>query len=114
MLVKKPPIETLVDSFAYEEYLSDDGDWGQSEYGESVVIDNCRIDRGSRYSNSASGKQLLYNAVIFCYPDLTTPCPRFAEKSKITYDGTEHVITSIDTVMEPYESKVYCYELEVV
>ena len=26
--MKKPPIETMIDSFVYHEYLSDDGDWG--------------------------------------------------------------------------------------
>lgn len=113
-MVKKPPLETLVDSFVYHEYVSDDGDWGQAEYAEPVTIKHCRIDRGSAYSSSASGKQLLYNAVIFCYPDLTTPCPDFKEQSKLVYDGVEHVITKIDKVIGPYSSNVYCYELEVV
>ena len=114
MLVKKPPLETLVDSFIYEEYLSDDGDWGKAEYAPEKEIKNVRIDRGSQYSNSSSGKQLLYNAVIFCYPNLTTPCPKFVEQSRITIGNRTMIITKVDTVVEPYEPKVYCYELEVV
>ena len=110
----KPPIETMIDSFVYHEYLSDDGDWGKPEYAEPVEITKCRIDRGSNYSSSASGKQLIYNGLLFCYPGMTTPCPEFKEQSKLVYDGKEHIITKLVTVMEPYENKVYCYELEVV
>ncbi len=107
-------METLVDSFFYEEYLSDDGDWGKSEYAPKKEIKNVRIDRGSQYSRSSSGKQLLYNALIFCYPGLTLPCPEFKEQSRLTVGNRTMIITKIDTVYEPYEDKVYCYEIEVV
>ena len=63
---------------------------------------------------SPSGKQLLYNAVIFCYKGLTDPLPKFKEQSIVIYDGQEHIITKIDTVTEAYSSDVYSYELEVV
>ena len=114
MLVKKPPIEVMIDSFEYHEYLSDDGDWGKPEYADKVDVSKCRIDRGSQYTNATSGKQLLYNGVVFCYPGITTPCPIFKEQSKLIYDGHDHVIAKVITVMEPYDNSVYCYELEVV
>ena len=112
--MKKPPIETMIDSFVYHEYISDDGDWGKPEYAEPVTINKCRIDRGSQYSNSASGKQLLYSGLLFCYTDMTTPCLEFKEQSKIVYDGKEHIVTKVITVMEACENKVYCHELEAV
>ncbi|HGF8314842.1 minor capsid protein [Enterococcus hirae] len=113
MVMSKPPKEFLVDSFIYREYLGE-GDYNKPVYGDYVTIEYCRIDRGSQYSFSSSGKQLLYNAVIFCYKDLTTPLPEFKEQSLVIYDGKEHVITNIDTITESYSDLIYSYELEVI
>lgn len=109
----KPPKEFLVDSFIYREYLGE-GDWNKPEYGEEKTISFCRIDRGSQYTFSTNGKQLLYNAVVFCYKDLTTPLPEFKEQSLVIYDGKEHVITKIEKISEAYSNTVYSYELEVI
>ncbi|EOD7435755.1 putative minor capsid protein [Enterococcus faecium] len=113
MVMPKPPVQFLVDSFIYREYLGE-GDYNKPIYGDDVIIENCRIDRGSQYTFSTSGKQLLYNAVIFCYEGLTTPLPLFKKQSLIIYDGKEHILTKIDTVTEAYSNIVYSYELEVV
>lgn len=113
MVMSKPPKEFLVDSFIYREYLGE-GDYNKSVYGDYVTIENCRIDRGSQYTFSSNGKQLLYNAVIFCYKDLTTPLLEFKEQSLVIYDGKEHVITKIEKISEAYSNTVYSYELEVI
>ncbi len=113
MVMPKPPVQFLVDSFIYREYLGE-GDYNETFYGDYVTIENCRIDRGSQYTFSSNGKQLLYNAVIFCYEGLTTPLPLFKEQSLIIYDGKEHILKKIDTVTEAYSNIVYSYELEVV
>lgn len=83
-------------------------------YKEPILIEYCRIDRGSQYTFSSSGKQLLYNGLIFCYHELTTPLPEFKEQSVVIYDDKEHVITKVDTVIEAYSNDVYSYEIEVV
>lgn len=113
MVIPKPPVQFLVDSFIYREYLGE-GDYNQPIYGDYLTIKNCRIDRGGQYSFSPSGKQLLYNAVIFCYEGLTTPLPTFKEQSLVIYDGKEHVITKIEKISEAYSNTVYSYELEVI
>ncbi|MCK6147340.1 putative minor capsid protein [Enterococcus hirae] len=113
MLMLKPPKKFLVDSFIYREYLGE-GDYNKPIYGDYATIENCRIDRGSQYTFSSSGKQLLYNAVIFCYEGLTTPLPTFKEQSLVIYDGKEHVITKVDTVIDAYSKTIYSYELEAV
>lgn len=109
----KPPLEMLVDKFTYEEYLGE-GDWGQASFGEPIEVKNVRIDRGTVYSTSQNGKQIIYNGVIFCYAGLAVPMQDFKEQSRITYDGTQHIITRIDKITEPFSSDLYCYELEVV
>ena len=113
MLMPKPPKKFLVDSFEYIEYLGE-GDWNKPVYKEPILIEYCRIDRGSQYTFSSSGKQLLYNGLIFCYHELTTPLPEFKEQSVVIYDDKEHVITKVDTVIEAYSNDVYSYEIEVV
>lgn len=109
----KPPIEFCIDSFVYKEYIGLNN-WSEPEYAEPITIEHCRIDRGTEYSSTASGKQLLYNAVVFCYQDITTPLPEFKAESALVFDDIEHVITKVIPIYEAYEKKLYSYELEVV
>lgn len=113
MLMPKPPKEFLVDSFIYKEYLGE-GDWNEPEYAKPITIIGCRIDRGSQYSFGASGKQLLFNGLIFCYAGLTNPLPEFKNQSLVVYDGQEHTLTNVVTVTEAYSDQIYSYEIEVV
>lgn len=113
MLMPKPPKEFLVDSFIYKEYLGE-GDWNESEYAKPITIIGCRIDRGSQYSFGPSGKQLLFNGLIFCYAGLTSPLPDFKNQSLVVYDGQNHTITNVVPVTEAYSDQIYSYEIEVV
>ena len=113
MKMPKPPIEFLVDSFSYQE-ISGRNDWNEPIYSEPVTVNNCRIDRGASYSHTGTGKQLLYNAVIFCYADLTNPIPDFKPEALITYDNQEHTITKVIPITEAYSTELYAYEIEVV
>ena len=108
----KPPKEFCIDSFEYKEYAGDG--WDGPQYKESVTIRNCRIDRGSEYSSTTSGKVLLYNAVIFCYEGITTPLPEFKTESIIRFNDQDHKVTKVIPIYEAYEQKLYSYELEVV
>lgn len=109
----KPPLDFLIDSFEYVEYLGDNN-WSEPEYAEPVLIEHCRIDRGAEYTSTASGKQLLYNAVVFCYYGMTTPLPEFKTQSVLVFDGKDHVVTKVIPIYEAYSTTIYSYELEVV
>jgi len=110
----KVPKKFCIDEFIYKEYLGGDDRWGDVEYAEPITIKHCRIDRGAEYSQSTAGKQLLYNAVVFCYEGITTPLPEFKMQSIIIFDGQEHKITKVIPIYEAYEKTLYSYELEVV
>lgn len=112
MVMPKPPKDFCIDDFIYEEFIKDG--WNGAGYEPPIIIKNARIDRGSEYSSSASGKQLLYNSLIFCYEGITTPIPTFKEQSKIVFDGKEHIITKVIPIYEAYDKVIYSYELEVV
>lgn len=109
----KPPLDFLVDSFEYKAFIGE-GDYNKPEYAASITIERCRIDRGTQYSFSPSGKQVLYNGLILCYADLTEPMPEFTTQSLVVYDGQEHTITNVVTVTEAYSNDIYSYELEVL
>ncbi|KAA0941689.1 minor capsid protein [Sporosarcina sp. ANT_H38] len=109
----KPPIEFCVDSFVYKEYTGTNN-YSEPIYKDPITIERCRIDRGAAYTSTTSGKQLLYNAVVFCYEGMTTPLPVFKVQSVLEYDGNEHAITKVIPNLEAYSATIYSYELEVV
>lgn len=114
MSMPKPPKDFCIDSFQYKEYKGLDG-WSEPEYKKVLDIEHCRIDRGAEYTADAAGKQLLYNAVVFCYAGITEPLPaEFKVQSLLVFDGQEHTVTKVIPIYEAYEKKIYSYELEVI
>lgn len=113
MVMPKLPKEFCIDSFEYKEYQGDNN-WSEPVYADAVTINHCRIDRGSQYTSATSGKQLLYNALIFCYAGITEPLLDFKAQSMLVFDGKEHVVTKVIPVYEAYSQNIYSYELEVV
>lgn len=112
MVMPKPPEDFCVDSFDYHDFVEDG--WNGPIYKEPVSIKRCRIDRGAEYSQSTNGKQLLYNAVVFCYEGITDPMPEFKTQSKICFDDQDHTVTKVIPIYEAYDNVIYSYELEVV
>lgn len=112
-MMPKPPKEFCIDSFEYKEYTGLNN-WSERQYAEGITINSCRIDRGAEFTSSTTGKQLLYNGIVFCYKDITTPLPSFKVESKVIYDDVEHVITKVIPIYEAYTKKLYSYELEVI
>lgn|SRR5690625_447574 len=113
MVIPKPPKEFCIDEFEYKEYLGEDS-WSEPIYADPVLVKHCRIDRGAEYTTTTSGKQLLYNAVVFCYKGITTPMPDFKTQSIIHFDGIDHKVTKVIPIYEPYKKTIYSYELEVI
>lgn len=109
----KPPKEFCIDDFIYKEYIGLNN-WSEPVYATPIIIKNSRIDRGAEYSSTTSGKQLLYNAVVFCYEGITTPLPVFKPQSVLIFDDQEHVVTKVIPIYEAYDQTIYSYELEVV
>lgn len=111
-MMPKPPKKFCVDSFEYKGFIKDG--WNGAEYQDSVLIEHCRIDRTAQYTSQTTGKQLLYNAVVFCYEGITTPLPEFKTESILVFDGKEHKVTDVIPIHEAYSPTIYSYELEVV
>lgn len=112
-MMKKPPLKFLVDSFQYKEPIGRN-DWNEPIYADAIEVENCRIDREAVYTSRASGRELLYNAVIFCYSGLTEPMPDFETEGIVIFDGKEQRINKVIPVKEPYYDRIYSYEIEVL
>ena len=112
-MMPKPPSKFCIDSFIYKEYIGEDR-WSKPEYAAPALIEHCRIDRTAQYTSTTAGKQLLYNAVVFCYEGITTPLPVFKNESVLVFDGQEHKATNVIPIYEAYSAIIYSYELEVV
>lgn len=109
----KPPADFCIDSFKYKEKTGENR-YSEPEYAPAVKIEHCRIDRGAEYTSTTSGKQLLYNAIVFCYEGITTPLPAFKVESVLFFDDLDHVVTKVIPIYEAYDNTIYSYELEVV
>jgi len=113
MRLPKPKKSYCTESFVYREYLGENK-WSEPAYAEPVTIENCRIDRWPEFTSTASGRQILYNAVIYCYAGITNPLPEFKMQSIIHFDGRDHTVTKVIPIYEPFRRSLYSYELEVV
>lgn len=113
MIIPKPPKETLVDRIIYHKY-KDTNDYGKDVFEDGIEIDFVRIDRTPSYSFSSAGRDLKYRAVIFAYTGLTYPTVEFTLRSKIVFDGEEHIVTNVIPNTEPYSNDLYSVEVEVV
>ncbi|PAE27911.1 minor capsid protein [Paenibacillus sp. 7884-2] len=113
MVMPKPPADFCIDSFEYKEKTGENR-FSEPVYAKPILIEHCRIDRGAEYTSTTSGKQLLYNAVIFCYEGITTPMPAFKAESILHFDEQDHIVTKVIPNHEAYDNAIYSYELEVV
>jgi hypothetical protein len=113
MVIPRPPVESLVDTIVYEKITGKD-DYQKPQYDAPITVSNVRIDRTTKYSYTSDGRDILWNAVIFCYTGLSKPMQDFTEESRVTFDGKGHIIRNVLKNCEPYSPEVYSIELEVV
>lgn len=114
MKLPKPPTNVLTDSFIYKEYRGETGDWNKAEYEDPVTVERCKIDRASAYAVSGKEKKEVYDAVIYCYPTVTTNEITFTKQSIVIFGEKEYKIVRVVEVREPFSAGIYCYEIEVI
>lgn len=112
-MMPKPPKDFCIDSFEYKEYIGLN-EWSEPSFAKPITIEHCRIDRSAQYTSTTSGKQLLFNAIVFCFEGITTPLLDFKAESILYFDGKDHVVTDVIPIYEAYSKTIYSYELEVV
>ncbi|MQS44246.1 putative minor capsid protein [Companilactobacillus mishanensis] len=91
-------------------------DWGKPKY-EDVKITHCVVQPQTVFSGSNNDRQIVANAIVFFYAQITTPMPtldRDSVGSTITFDKHEYTITQIVDNRDPFGNEVWSYELEVL
>lgn len=102
----------LVDTFEYHEFIGED-DYQEAQYADSVTVKFARIDRSTVFTRSAKNETIQANAVI--YADNThTTVKEFEEKSKVTFDGKDYIITKVIPKIDIASARIAGYELEVI
>lgn len=112
------PVNKLLvgDSVTFTALGGKTNDYGDPEYGEPVTINNCRLQLQTVYTGTNDQRQLIANAVIFLYADLTKPWQTFSKDSLgsvFTYRGVDYTLVSITELMQPGTNDLYGYELQV-
>ena len=93
----------------------------KDKYGKQTqvdtIINNCVVQQETIYSGTNNGRQVVANAVIFLYSDVTTPIPKLDKTSqgnKIIFEGVEYTIQRIVDNRNPLNNEVWSYEVEVL
>lgn len=119
LLVSKIP--TIPKKYANQQVIYRMPSGAKDKYGKQTqvdtIINNCVVQQETIYSGTNNGRQVVANAVIFLYSDVTTPIPKLGKTSqgnKIIFEGVEYAIQRIVDNRNPLNNKVWSYEVEVL
>lgn len=91
-------------------------------YGRKVAtwegdIANCVVNMQTTYSGTNNDRQIVANGLVMIYAGFSNPVPTLTKEnleSKLTYQGQEYTVKSINRFDQPGTEDLYCYELEVI
>lgn len=93
----------------------------KDKYGKQTqvdtIINNCVVQQETIYSGTNNGRQVVANAVVFLYADVTNPMSKLDKTSqgnKIIFEGVEYTIQRIVDNRNPMNNEVWSYEVEVL
>ena len=94
----------------------------RDRYGRPVVawegdITNCVVNMQTTYSGTNNDRQIVANGLVMIYAGYSNPVPALTKEnleSKLTYQGNEYTVKSINRFDQPGTEELYCYELEVI
>lgn len=118
LLVSKIP--TIPKKYANQQVIYRMPSGVKDKYGKQTqvdtIINNCVVQQETIYSGTNNGRQVVANAVIFLYADVTNPMPKLDKTSqgnKIIFEGVEYTIQRIVDNRNPSNNEVWSYEVEL-
>lgn len=105
----------LVDTVTIKKLTGETDVWGKVTYDEPTTLKPVRFDRQFNVSGSTNNRSESKPSVLFVYPKY---CPVVLDESfenGLINDGErDYKIRSVIPVYYPRQSKVFCYEIEVI
>ncbi|MBT8853762.1 hypothetical protein BTH55_03060 [Lactobacillus delbrueckii subsp. bulgaricus] len=94
----------------------------KDRYGRTVSswegdITNCVVNMQATYSGTNNDRKITANGLVIMYAGYSEPVPALTKEnleSKLTYQGKEYTVSSINRFDQPGTEELYCYELEVI
>lgn len=89
-------------------------DFGGDAYEGSVTIEHVRVDESTVFSRDGTQNKIVANGVVFIdavHSEATLP---FTERSKITFNEREYIVTKVIPCYHPQSNEIHHWELEVI
>ncbi|GDZ85375.1 putative minor capsid protein [Leuconostoc citreum] len=114
-------LPTIPKTYANQQVIYRVSNGEKDRYGKQKTIDtiinNCVFQKETIYTGTGNSREVVANAVLFIYADVSTPLLKFDKNSqgnKIVFDGVEYTIKRIVENRNPMSNDVWNYELEVL
>lgn len=114
MYIKPLPKSWLIHSIIYKGILEEKDDYGNPQYGDSILINYVRYDPTVVFSRDNTQNKIVADGVIFVDTVNSTPLPNFKEESTIIFEGRELTLKKVMPCYHPTKNTIHHYELEVI
>lgn len=114
----RPPKAMFQDTITLKHLEVDKSDpYGESETVTQTEIKNVRFSLRTVYSGTNNDRQVVANATIVVMSTYSEPFYEFTEQNqgdKVSFNGHDYTITTINRDIEPFSNEVYQYRLWVI
>lgn len=114
----RPPKLMFQDSIILKHAAVDQDDpYGEGGTVSETTINNVRFSLRTVYSGSNNNREVVANATIVVMSTYSKPFYEFTEANvgdKVSFNGHDYTITTINRDIEPFSNEVYQYRLWVI
>lgn len=114
-------LATIPKSMANQEMdyitLSDETDIYGRPQKKIQHISNVVVQQEPVYTGTNNNRELVANAVVFLYWDVTTPMPTLTTTNvgdKVKFEDHEYTVQRIVENRQPFSNDIWSYEVEVL
>jgi hypothetical protein len=115
-MLPRIPKKMCNQSIALQVPTGEEDDYGKQKTVEQE-INNVLVQPQTIYAGSSNSRTITANAIVFLFAGISDPLPKITPDwvgTHLKFEGRDYTITNIVDNREPYNNKVYSYELEVL
>ena len=114
----RPPKSMFQDTIILGHLEIDESDpYGEDQTVTKAEIKNVRFSLRTVYSGINNDRKVVANATIVVMSEYSDPFYEFTEQNlgdKVSFNGHDYTITTINRDIEPFSNEVYQYRLWVI